>query len=548
MSTGARYLVASVLVVSSAQFIYAEDGQRAIPQNSVQEQSTDQPKFLGPNRCHDCHSQSEPRSRDFCQMNEALIIRKRDKHYYAYEALRSAESARIEEALAVGGKAKVDAWLDERCITCHFGGNLDQAKLQTNSGLTCEACHGPSEKWDQPHTDPGWRLLSPADKEKIKLLDMRHAVTRAKVCYSCHIGNTNENKVVTHAMYAGGHPPLTSLEIETFTEAMPRHWRNLSEKGNFQHRDKYIAVNAGIDDEYRQSKSVLVSGLVAMSESVRLVASQAQKPGHPEWGTFDCQACHHELRLPAWRQARQPWGRPGRPRPSEWPAALVFLADAKGNWREQVNAALSDMHGALDARPFGVPAALAVSIEGKPVDRKPGLADLLDRRADEIASQRLARKDLEPILVGLYAVNEKEFHPDFHSARQIAWAIRVIESELRIAPQSPEFGKRVDAETAKEQRSRDNADQESLEKWRTAVLAEIVGEVNAATAPLETYLKLTLNPDDKEFVKSTLQAMADYDPREFHKLLKDAYERSAIRGLKKADAFGMDEARTPKRR
>ncbi len=30
---------------------------------------------------------------------------------------------------------------------------------------------------------------------------------------------------MTHEMYAAGHPPLPSVELQTFCEEMPQHWQ-----------------------------------------------------------------------------------------------------------------------------------------------------------------------------------------------------------------------------------------------------------------------------------------------------------------------------------
>src|SRR5207248_334113 len=42
--------------------------------------------------------------------------------------------------------------------------------------------------------------------------------------------NVKEGKIVTHEMYAAGHPPLPGIEIATFGDALPRHWETLTEK------------------------------------------------------------------------------------------------------------------------------------------------------------------------------------------------------------------------------------------------------------------------------------------------------------------------------
>ncbi|MBS0265531.1 MAG: hypothetical protein JSS02_26600 [Planctomycetes bacterium] len=542
MRIGARCLVGLILATALVRTGSAQEAGPKLSDAAPAGAPASQEKFLGGSRCLDCHSQAEPRSRDFCQMNEALIFRKHDKHYGAFEALKNPLSAKMEEALAEG-KAKIDAWQDERCLGCHLGAPAEYAKVYTESGLTCEACHGPSQKWDLPHTDASWRLLPPGEKEGLGMLDIRQPVKRAKVCYSCHIGNSAENKVVTHAMYAAGHPPLTSLEIEAFTEAMPRHWRNLREKGDFQHRAQYVAVNPGIDDDLRHTKSVLVSGLIAMSESVRLVATESQKPEHPEWATFDCQACHHELRLPAWRQARRPAGRPGRPRPAEWPSALLFATGDGGNWGTQVKDRLKSLNEALDVRPFGEPALLLSAVQGAGAGNS-GLVTLLEERATAIASGPLKRADLVPVLEGLYSLKQ-DFLRDFHSARQVAWAIRAIETELRLGAARPEFAKRAESETVAERAAREKSDQDSLEKWRRGTSEAVAAEVRKTLGGLDSYLFLGLAPDDHKFAENSLKTMQKYDPREFQKLLREAYQHSAIHGGERA--AGLSDLEPPLR-
>ena len=62
------------------------------------------------------------------------------------------------------------------------------------------------------------------------MTDLWDPVRRAETCASCHVGNHDEGKVVTHAMYAAGHPPLPGFETATFGDLEPRHWQYLSEK------------------------------------------------------------------------------------------------------------------------------------------------------------------------------------------------------------------------------------------------------------------------------------------------------------------------------
>ena len=62
------------------------------------------------------------------------------------------------------------------------------------------------------------------------MIDVRNPIVRAEQCFGCHIGNAAEGKIITHEMYAAGHPPLPNIEIESYVAQLPRHWRYLDEK------------------------------------------------------------------------------------------------------------------------------------------------------------------------------------------------------------------------------------------------------------------------------------------------------------------------------
>ena len=62
------------------------------------------------------------------------------------------------------------------------------------------------------------------------MTDLWDPIVRVRTCVSCHVGNVEQGKVLTHAMYAAGHPPLPGIEASTFAAAMPNHWKPLSQK------------------------------------------------------------------------------------------------------------------------------------------------------------------------------------------------------------------------------------------------------------------------------------------------------------------------------
>src|SRR6185369_6909289 len=101
-------------------------------------------------------------------------------------------------------------------------------KLDIKFGVSCEGCHGPAgdsksadkllSGWLAPHQAPPvepydktnhWRFLTPQQKlEQFGFNDVRSQAAKTRLCASCHLGNMEQGRVVTHEMYAAGHPPL----------------------------------------------------------------------------------------------------------------------------------------------------------------------------------------------------------------------------------------------------------------------------------------------------------------------------------------------------
>ena len=237
--------------------------------------------------------------------------------------LKSERGKKMAHLLGIKG----DITREESCISCHgvlVKNTPTDETFTLEEGVSCLACHGAFGEWYDPHKNPKqrakWRLLSRKIKDtQYGMTDLWDPATRAAVCASCHIGNTAEGKVVTHAMYAAGHPPLPGLETATFSDAMPRHWKYLSEKKNKEYLDKKTAaVQKVILEHYHLAKNdlersqlVVIAGVVSFRESMNLLATQAEQgPARdtekqwPELAQFDCYACHHDLKTPSTRQAR----------------------------------------------------------------------------------------------------------------------------------------------------------------------------------------------------------------------------------------------------
>ena len=173
-----------------------------------------------------CHDQENTRRlsparsrRLICQMTEFPIYDTQDKHKLAYSALTGDRGKEMSRLLGYDVKTK------DQCLNCHSTADRDkgtQFYSREDEGVTCVACHGTVAEWVEIHQRTGdgpWQKLDRKTKEELYgMNDLWDPVRRAETCASCHIGNYAQGKVVTHAMYAAGHPPLPSFEAATFSE------------------------------------------------------------------------------------------------------------------------------------------------------------------------------------------------------------------------------------------------------------------------------------------------------------------------------------------
>jgi hypothetical protein len=422
-------------------------------------------------RCQDCHAVAPEANKAkglplICRMDEYLLWAKNDKHRNAYQVLLNDRSRQMFEAL--GYTTGLRDRRSRSCIHCHSLADweknpekpgserpiatADKGFDKASEGVTCVACHGASGDWMGLHGVPDvfkdWRKLSREQKARDHgMVDLWDPVTRLRKCASCHIGNAEEGKILTHAMYAAGHPPLPGFELATFSDAMPYHWEYLAAKIK-----RTATAPARVQEIVREQQRgtnklektelVAVSGLVPLRETVALLAAEAdagrKEPNPdapavwPDYARFDCYACHHDVASKSWRQWRPFADAPGRPPAPSWPDALVALGveaaaarrgeDAAGVERrlEQYRYRLNKLHRALGGRPFGDPDALKASANELMTWADGVLAELCDATFD---------KTLARTLLNRICMKAQEGLVDFDTARQLYWAFVVIHDE-----------------------------------------------------------------------------------------------------------------------
>jgi len=309
----------------------------------------------GTDLCVRCHRSEQSAWVD----TPTTAVWRHDAHSRAHLAL-SPDNARTRGMEAVLG---ITAATTAACVACHTHPSgepaVEEETAIVHGGISCETCHGAGSGYFEPHMEKSWRFLSSAEKEALGMHDLRNPERKAENCLSCHLGEVASGKVITHAMYAAGHPPLPAFEIESFGKAMGPHWKRVWEKSPTIQQQ---AAEAGYQTEAAsESQRSLIGGLVALRQSATLVdgyasaaTENARERPWPELALYDCQACHHELRVPSGRQEAGYGGLvPGRPSLVRWPRGLAGVAFQEAGMPADLDKLLAPWVAALNQRPFG---------------------------------------------------------------------------------------------------------------------------------------------------------------------------------------------------
>jgi hypothetical protein len=404
------------------------------------------PKYQGSGDCGKCHTMptadeiADGTTKSF-DLTEVTTWAEKDKHALAFKVLNDSRSQRMGQLLGIKPAS------DASCLSCHAVA-VDASQCAEGSpirvqqkGVSCEACHGPASEWIDDHWHPNkWRKkLTREEKTAKGLADLRDDATRGAVCLSCHLGDARQGKVVTHDMFAAGHPPISGFEIETFARAMPKHWKPASQQPPEIRAQYADQRDPNKPEPMASTRTMTIGGLTAMAAYARLVRDNAQARAQArrnagtekassadfhgaELAFYDCQACHHELTVDSWRQKRGYPGRPGRPAVRAWPIALGKIAAAAcGDRGKPLLDSLEPFYRAIDKQPFGAPEELAASAEQLAGKAEEAIAFLKTQRFDE--GRGLA------ILKEICARGTSEI-PDFETARQLGWTSRIVYDEL----------------------------------------------------------------------------------------------------------------------
>ncbi len=357
----------------------------------------------------------------------------------------------------------------QNCMTCH-GGFRDNPNekvgfdrpladpISSQPGISCNYCHqdGDSIAWIKEHgvqdAAKAWRTKLPEEKLALGMRDLVNTSKQADLCLDCHVGNRANNQFVTHEMYAAGHPPLPSVEVQTFCEQMPQHWQSLSQLhdalATSPTRDPYFAANfpelfpnaQNVDagKMYWNTRKMLLGAIAARIKTVNLLTESATEDRWGDYALYDCAACHHELQTPSARQQRGFPGAPGRPRQTEWPESLLNTALLFSRAFEAPRAFEKELQLEFSRQPFGD----AVKVSG--IARQ--LSESLDAARRAAQRKPIDAAMAKNVLLALARTNESQLLT-YDSARQVAWGMQLVADEMKQegSPLSPQIQTLIDS-------------------------------------------------------------------------------------------------------
>jgi hypothetical protein len=398
------------------------------PAESQRRLAADAGTYQGVGNCLICHASGETENKlidksvfDHVTLTEARIWKgedKRkgeDKHHLAFDSLRTVLGQGIGQRLNADVLAPATG-----CVQCHTTpGALERALPPQNlsvMGVDCEACHGPAKSWVGEHQQHNaWHAISGEEKTKLGFIDVRSADARAELCLSCHVGSPPDGRVITHAMYAAGHPPLSGFEIESFANIMPPHWRYPYEKPKHE------------GQSFDRTRNILAASVVALRTSIELAdfdASAANQPERwPEFARLDCFVCHHAVDETDWR--RQTGAFPlGRPRLQAGCLPLVSVAARFGEdpaARKTLETVAQQLQAPFEVNAFGDPREITA--------RVPSIVAACRKLETQLSSMPITAETAREVL---HAISQEAAAKDcdFDTARQLFGAWAVVYQEL----------------------------------------------------------------------------------------------------------------------
>jgi len=405
-------------------------------------------KSLGVASCSNslCHGATDYWKASSVLQNEYLTWHRTDKHARAYAVLQNDLSKEIAKKLGL----EKPAHESPVCLDCHAH-NVPASKrgdkFVQSDGITCEACHGPAERWVTSHVEPS---ATHARNRAHGLFPTGDDVERARLCLSCHFGNSQ--KFVTHRIMAAGHPRM-SFELDTFAQIGPAHWRI----------DEDWVKRKG---EWNGVRAWAVGQAVAAQELLKiLVDPKRGRDGlFPELVLFDCHSCHHPMADRRNTAARLKAG-PGWVRLND--ASLLML-------RHIARRVDSANAGSFERQVGQLHKSIASGDDG--IAQARNTITAIDALLARIVKHRFTGEDLQAVLASLIDDGIAGQYADYQGAEQAAMATQSVadmlrrRGELKTGPLAGAM-KKLMAAVAEDEQYRPADFQAALREVRTALAA-----------------------------------------------------------------------------
>ena len=218
------------------------------------------PKFTTMARCNtkDCHGATSPKGSP--ALNEYVLWKAKDPHSKTFTTLYKGPSKAMGLAMPTPIPKVAES---PKCLTCHSkivppAQVVANAKWSLQSGVSCEVCHGPAEKWIDPHVTPKEKDWPHEKSVAVGMIDLRDVTTWAVTCASCHLQ-------IDHEMVAAGHPKL-HFELVDYNDRTGAHWKT----------EKHPSMQPGFD-----ARVWTTGQAVSFAEALRNLAARV-KAGAPE--------------------------------------------------------------------------------------------------------------------------------------------------------------------------------------------------------------------------------------------------------------------------
>jgi hypothetical protein len=380
-------------------------------------------KHLGVGSCSGapCHGSGAPAAGVVRQNEHATWLRE-DKHAQAYQVLSNERSQRIARNLGLHEPANQSTL----CLNCHADNVPPErrgAKFSIEEGVTCEACHGGSERWLKAHAAAG---ASHQRNLEIGLYPTDDVVARAELCVSCHFGD--EDRFVSHRIMGAGHPRMI-FELDTFTQLEPAHFD----------------VDADYAERGKQSTTPANTWAVGQAVQIRHTLAVLASPARgregiwPELVVYDCYGCHHPMSALRWapRPSLALADKPGVPRLND--AAFLMLRHALGATTPGAAARLEAETRALHVAMSGRDGSLAAAISS--------LRQIVDGAIPGLAKRDFMSAQVRAIASGLIQAGGAGEYPDYAAAEQAVMAVQSLAAALdRFGEIDPRQRERINAD------------------------------------------------------------------------------------------------------